>query len=100
MKLFRAAALALALAGPCSFIGAASAADEERYAAILIDADTGEVLHARYADRLRHPASLTKLMTLYLAFEDLRDGEAGFGDQLRISAHAAASSEVKIVVLV
>ena len=45
-----------------------------RYASIVVDADSGRVLHAKNADTRNHPASLTKLMTLYLAFEALDAG--------------------------
>src|SRR6266498_2084807 len=45
-----------------------------RYAAIVIDDKSGEVLHEVNADELRHPASLTKIMTLYLLFEQLEAG--------------------------
>ena len=48
--------------------------DAAPYAALVMDARTGEVLHARSADRKLHPASLTKMMTLYLAFEAVRTG--------------------------
>src|SRR5207253_11244037 len=44
---------------------------EPRYADIVVDANNGAVLHATNADALRHPASLTKVMTLYLLFERL-----------------------------
>jgi len=89
---------ALAASGLFFLIAAlpATANDNTRYAAILIVADTGEVLHARHADQLRHPASLTKLMTLYLAFEDIRAGEIGLGDQMRVSANAASQPAVKL----
>lgn len=74
----------------------ARAEPDTLYAAFLTDPDTGEVLHARHADDLRHPASLTKLMTLYLAFEDIQAGEIGFGDRLRVSAHAAAQPPTEL----
>ena len=45
-----------------------------KYAAIVIDAKTGKVLHSRNANARRYPASLTKMMTLYLVFEDLKSG--------------------------
>jgi D-alanyl-D-alanine carboxypeptidase len=45
------------------------------YAAMVIDARTGEVLHSRNADTRLHPASLTKMMTLYIAFEAVERGE-------------------------
>jgi D-alanyl-D-alanine carboxypeptidase len=49
----------------------AQSADNARYAAIVVDAQSGEVLFARHADSRRYPASITKVMTLYLAFEAL-----------------------------
>jgi D-alanyl-D-alanine carboxypeptidase len=45
------------------------------YAAYVIDARSGEVLHARNADTRLHPASLTKMMTLYVAFQAIENGE-------------------------
>ncbi len=45
------------------------------YAAMVIDARSGEVLHSRNADTRLHPASLTKMMTLYIAFEAIERGE-------------------------
>jgi D-alanyl-D-alanine carboxypeptidase len=101
VKLFQPGVLAGAALAMVALLSASTAANaqtdgEQRYAAVVIDARSGEVLHARYADRLRHPASLTKLMTLYLAFEDIRAGKAGLGDRLRVSAHAAAQAPVDI----
>jgi len=74
----------------------ASRPAKERFAAIAVVEATGEVLHARHADALRHPASLTKVMTLYLVFEALKAGELGWDDRLRISAHAAAAHPTKL----
>ena len=45
------------------------------YASIVVDANSGAVLQATNADALRHPASLTKIMTLYLLFERLEAGK-------------------------
>jgi D-alanyl-D-alanine carboxypeptidase len=59
-------------------------------AAFVIDARTGEVLHAENADARLHPASLTKMMTLYLAFEAVERGEVGLDDLHTVSAKAAA----------
>ena len=53
-------------------IFATTAALSAPYAAIVINADTGEVLHEENADDRMHPAGLTKLMTLYVAFDALR----------------------------
>jgi D-alanyl-D-alanine carboxypeptidase len=60
------------------------------YAAMVMDARTGEVLHSRNADTRLHPASLTKMMTLYVAFEAIRLGEITLDTQVRISQHAAS----------
>jgi len=57
--------------------------------AILLDADTGEVLFADDADSERHPASITKVMTLYLAFEAIAEGKLRLDDKLVMSRNAA-----------
>src|SRR3546814_17587126 len=59
------------------------------YSAIVLDANTGRVLHAHEADTLRYPASLTKMMTLYIAFDPLKDGRLKPAQQIHISAHSA-----------
>jgi len=64
-------------------------ADTRRYAAFVADANTGEVLHSRLADARRYPASLTKMMTLYLLFEAIEDGELSLTDTLTASRIAA-----------
>ncbi|MEM7269085.1 MAG: serine hydrolase [Pseudomonadota bacterium] len=58
------------------------------YAAIVIDARNGEVLHSRSADKRLHPASLTKMMTLYLAFEAVKQGNLKLDTKVRVSRHA------------
>ena len=68
------------------------AALAEKYAAIVIDADTQEVLHARNADEPRYPASLTKVMTLYMLFDALKSGEVSLDEKLVVSRHAAAQA--------
>ncbi len=60
------------------------------YAAMVMDARTGEVLHARNANTRLHPASLTKMMTLYIAFEAVRLGEITLDTLVSISANAAS----------
>ncbi|NHX28430.1 D-alanyl-D-alanine carboxypeptidase, partial [Escherichia coli] len=57
------------------FLLAAPVAMAAPYAAMVIDARSGEVLHSRNADTRLHPASLTKMMTLYIAFEAIEHGE-------------------------
>ena len=67
-----------------------------KYAAIVIDADTGTVLHEAHADATRHPASLTKMMTLYMTFEALDQGKLRMSQQLRASARAAGMPQTNI----
>ena len=69
---------------------------EMRYAAVVVDAETGEVLFSRRADSLRYPASVTKVMTLYLTFEALASGRVSLNDPVFISARAAAQSPTKL----
>jgi len=66
------------------------------YAAMVIDARTGEVLHSRNADTRLHPASLTKMMTLYIAFEAVRNGEITLDTKVTISRKAAAEPPSKL----
>lgn len=67
-----------------------------RYASILIDADTGAILHESSADKRLHPASLVKMMTLLMAFERLEDGRMTLNQRIKVSAHAAAQSPSKL----
>ena len=59
------------------------------YAAMVMDARTGEVLHSRNADTQLHPASLTKMMTLYIAFQAVERGEIGLDDMITVTQFAA-----------
>lgn len=68
----------------------------ERYSSIIIDASDGNVLSAVNADDLRHPASLTKMMTLYMVFEALRDRRITLQQFVPVSSHAAAMSPTKL----
>lgn len=70
--------------------------DVPKYAAILINAQNGEVLYARRADDQRYPASITKVMSLYLAFEDLKSGRIKDTDNITISRYAAAQPPTKL----
>jgi D-alanyl-D-alanine carboxypeptidase len=74
----------------------AASSSNPRYASIVIDAETGAVLHERYADSIRHPASVAKVMTLMLMFDALNEGRAGLKDRIKISAHAAGMVPSKI----
>jgi len=66
------------------------------YADIVVDANSGAVLHATNPDARRHPASLTKIMTLYLLFEQLDAGKLKLDTPLKISAEAAGQSPTKL----
>jgi len=74
----------------------AQSSDNARYAAIVVDAESGEVLFSRYADERRFPASITKVMTLYLAFEALAEGKAELDDVLTVSPRAASQPPSKL----
>ncbi|MCR9126395.1 MAG: D-alanyl-D-alanine carboxypeptidase [Rhodobacteraceae bacterium] len=63
---------------------------------MVMDARTGEVLHSHNADSRLHPASLTKMMTLYIAFEAVRNGEISLDTKVRISRHAASEPPSKL----
>jgi D-alanyl-D-alanine carboxypeptidase len=66
------------------------------YAAIVVDANSGKVLHSANADAIRHPASLTKIMTLYLLFERLESGKLTLNSALTVSEHAADQPPTKL----
>jgi D-alanyl-D-alanine carboxypeptidase len=68
----------------------------DRYASIVIDVASGNVLEQASPDAPRYPASLTKLMTLYMAFEALRDRRIGLDSVVPISAHAAEMEPTKL----
>ncbi len=66
------------------------------YSSIVENASTGQILEAQDPDGLRHPASLTKLMTLYMTFEALRDHRISLNELVPISAHAASMPPTKL----
>lgn len=90
------------------FAGAASSASaqgeplfqHEKYAAVVVDATSGEVLYARRADEPRYPASITKIMTLYLTFEAMAKGRLKTDDRVPFSAHAVNQAPSKLGVRV
>jgi D-alanyl-D-alanine carboxypeptidase len=69
---------------------------QPKYAAIVVDAKTGEVLYAQQADSPRYPASITKIMTLYLAFEAISKGTLSPNDLITVSPRAAAQAPTKL----
>jgi D-alanyl-D-alanine carboxypeptidase len=66
------------------------------YAAIVVDGNSGNVLQSANADELRHPASLTKIMTLYLLFERLEAGKIKLDTQMPVSEHASMQAPTKL----
>src|SRR5262245_56883843 len=66
------------------------------YSSIVVDINSGEVMQATNADAPRHPASLTKIMTLYLLFERLEQGKIKLQTELPVSAHAAVQAPSKL----
>jgi D-alanyl-D-alanine carboxypeptidase len=78
-----------------SLLAAADPA-EAGYAAYVVEARSGTVLHQTNGDLPNYPASLTKMMTLYLAFEALEKGILALDDRLPVSAHAAARPPSKL----
>jgi D-alanyl-D-alanine carboxypeptidase len=69
---------------------------EPKYTAIVIDAKSGETLYSERADSPRYPASVTKLMTMYLAFESLASGRLHLTDSVLVSPLAAAQPPTKL----
>jgi D-alanyl-D-alanine carboxypeptidase len=66
------------------------------YAGIVVDANSGKVLYSDRADAKRHPASLTKIMTLYLLFERLKAGKLKLSSELEVSKHASRQPPTKL----
>ena len=79
----------------CASPARADITDRPNYAAIILDA-RGQVLHAAAADEPRFPASLTKMMTLYMLFEAMRDGRVQPGSRIAMSAEAASRPPSKL----
>jgi D-alanyl-D-alanine carboxypeptidase len=75
---------------------AAAESYEPPYSSIVVDANSGVVLQATNADSLRHPASLTKIMILYLLFERLEAGKIKMSTEMEVSPHAAEQAPSKL----
>ncbi|MEM7741172.1 MAG: D-alanyl-D-alanine carboxypeptidase [Pseudomonadota bacterium] len=67
-----------------------------KYAAFVMHEGTGDVLFSRYADSRRYPASLTKMMTLYVLFEDIEAGRTSLDDKIKVSSRAARQPASKL----
>jgi D-alanyl-D-alanine carboxypeptidase len=79
----------LSIAPPANF-------EPSKYAAVVIDANTGQMLYGVNATDRRYPASLTKMMTLYLLFEAMDQGRVTRETQIPVSPHAAAMPPTKL----
>lgn len=69
---------------------------DPRYAALVMNPETGEIYHSRSADARRYPASLTKMMTLYLLFEDLEAKKISMNTKLKVSDYATTMPQTNI----
>jgi len=85
-----------AVFGIAMALGTAPASANSKYAGIVIDAKTGKTLYAHDADAQRYPASLTKMMTLYLVFEALERGKIRLDTRVKFSANAAKEPPTKL----
>ncbi|MAB13192.1 D-alanyl-D-alanine carboxypeptidase [Parvibaculum sp.] len=83
---------AIALSG--TYAGTAQAAPKQ--SAIVIDAFSGKVLYSSHADAKRYPASLTKIMTLYILFEKMKKGDIELNDRVVFSRHAAGMAPSRL----
>jgi D-alanyl-D-alanine carboxypeptidase len=106
LRRFSIAALVIAMLVPALGITHAEAARhhkkhvvhhvEDRFAEIVLEANTGYVLSEKNADKQRYPASMTKMMTLYLLFDALEDGTLSKNQRMPVSRHAAAQEPSSI----
>lgn len=96
-RFFRPAFMLLAmLCVAISFPIQAEAAAKRAYAGIVIDAKTGKTLYSHAADATRYPASVTKVMTLYVVFQELKAGNLKLSTRMRVSKHAASAVPTKL----
>ncbi|HZY68211.1 MAG TPA: serine hydrolase [Devosia sp.] len=77
-------------------VAAQAASVPRAYAGIVVDAKTGKVLYESDADEYRYPASVTKVMTLYVLFQELEAGKVKLSDKMKVSKHAASAVPTKL----
>jgi len=73
-----------------------SESSSPKFASIIVDGNSGAVLQSNNPDGIRHPASLTKIMTLYLLFERLESGKMKLDTEMPVSQHAADQDPTKL----
>lgn len=93
-SIFTAISVAIVIIATMSPAQAASV--PRKYAGIVVDAKTGKTLYASAADSLRYPASVTKVMTLYILFQEMQAGRLTLKSKMRVSKHAAAAVPTKL----
>lgn len=92
-----AAAVLVTLAVSLAAIAPAQAIENLRkYAGIVVDAKSGNVLYEEQADSRRYPASVAKVMTLYVLFQELQAGNLSLSTKMTVSRHAAAAVPTKL----
>ena len=79
-----------------SLPGFAKQTKQDNYASLVVNLKTGKVLHQEYAGYLRKPASLVKMMTLYITFSMLESGKLKLDQPLYVSKHAASQPRLNI----
>lgn len=89
-------ALPMLVAGLLAAVIASPAKAATKYAALVLDVESGKILFSRHADSKRHPASLTKIMTLYMTFEALQSGQLTLNQRLPVSARAEGQPPSKL----
>ena len=90
------AALVAAFAGALPLAPGVAHAEAKKSAVLVVDANTGRVLHQSAADELRYPASLAKMMTIYIAFELIEQGRLSYQTKIKFSANAVAATPSKL----
>ena len=90
----QAIAAAALFSGTMAFAGGSALAAPN--AAIVVDAKSGKVLYSSNPDAKRHPASLTKMMTLYMLFESIDSGKTSLKTKIKMSAHCAGQAPSKL----
>ena len=93
------AAVSVAFATAVASVPSHAQIGSDRYSSIVVEAGSGRVLEAANPDALRHPASLTKLMTLYMVFEALRDRRIALDEYVPVSENAASMAPSKLGLL-
>ncbi len=90
-RIFVALLVAFAATAP-----AEAASVPRKFAGIVIDAKSGKVLYESASDAARYPASVTKVMTLYVLFQELAAGNISLSDKMTVSKHAASAVPTKL----